>query len=122
MLRKLDRYGFRNYMNDFLNSYLSVRKMYVSVNGSDSTIWTTKLILAWSVTYPWLFSVYINDMHRTSDKLNFIHFADDTTVYMSARDLKALCENVCEELNKVDEWLKANRLSLNQDLLHDSYA
>ena len=54
-------------------------------------------------------------MHRTSDKLNFIYFANHTTVYMSGRDLKALCENVCEELNKVDEWLKANRLSLNID-------
>ena len=68
-----------------------------------------------SVTSPCLFSLYINDMHRTSDKLNFIHFADDTTVYMSGRDFKALCENVCEELSKVDEWLKANRLSLNID-------
>ena len=38
MLQKLDRYGFRNYMNNFLNSYLSDRKMYVSVNGSDSTV------------------------------------------------------------------------------------
>ena len=38
MLRKLDRYGFRDDMNDFLNSYLSDRKMYVSVNGSDSTV------------------------------------------------------------------------------------
>ena len=57
-------------------------------------------------------------MHRTSDKLNFIHLADDTTVYMSGRNLTALCENVCEELNKVNEWLKANRLSLN---IHKAY-
>ena len=112
MLRKLDRYDFRNDVNDFLNSYLSDRKMYVSVNGSDSTVRTTNIGLPQgSVTSPWLFSLYINDMHRTSDKLNFIHFADDTTVYMSRKDLKALCE----ELNKVDEWLKANRLSLNID-------
>ena len=116
MLRKLDRYVFRNNMNDFLNSYLSDRKMYVSMNGSDSTVRTTNIGLPQgSVTSPWLFSLYINDMYRTSDKLNFIHFADDTTVYMSGRELKALCENVCEELNKVDEWLKANRLSLNID-------
>ena len=115
MLRKLDRYGFRNDMNDFLNSYLSDRKMYVSVNGSDSTVRTTNIGLPQGpVTSPWLFSLYINDMHRTSDKLNFIHFADDTTVYMSGKDLKALCE----ELNKVDEWLKANRLSLNIDKIY----
>ena len=54
-------------------------------------------------------------LHRTSDKLNFIHFADDTTVYMSGRDLRALCENVCEKLSKVAEWLKANSLSFYID-------
>ena len=92
MLRKLDRYGFRNDVNDFLNSYLSDREMYVQVNGSDSTVRTTNIGLPQgSVTSPWLFSVYINDMHRTSDKLNFIHFPDETTVYMSGK----LCVKMC---------------------------
>ena len=35
MLRKLDRYGFRNDVNDFLNSYLSDRKM---VTGKKRTV------------------------------------------------------------------------------------
>ena len=91
MLRKLDKYGFRNVVNDFLNSYLSDRKMYVSLNGSDSTIRTTNIGLPQeSVTSPWLFSSYINDMNGASDKLNFIHFADYTTVYMSRRELKQI--------------------------------
>ena len=68
MLRKLDRYGFRNYVNYFLKSYLSDRKMYVTVNGSDSTVITTNIGLPQgSVTSPWLFSLYINDMNMTSD-------------------------------------------------------
>ena len=54
-------------------------------------------------------------MHRTSDRLNFIHYTDDTTVYMSGDSLSRLCESVCEQLDKVDDWLKANRLSLNID-------
>ena len=75
----------------------------MSVNGSDSTVWSTNIGLPeGSVASPWLFSLYINDMSSTSDKLNFIHFADDTNVYLSGRDMKALCENVCGELNKVD--------------------
>ena len=68
-----------------------------------------------SVSAPCLFNLYINDMHRSSDKLNFLHFADDTTIYLSGRDLTRLCEEVCMELCKVDDWLKANRLSLNID-------
>ena len=52
-------------------------------------------------------------MHRTSRKLKFIHYADDTTVYMSGNNLTRLCEEVCEELWLIDDWLKSNRLSLN---------
>ena len=41
------------------------------------------------------------------------HFADDTTVFISGSDLERLCEEVSQELQKVDEWMRANRLSLN---------
>ena len=116
LLRKLDRLGFRGNILNFFDSYLSDRQMYVSINGHDSTIKTTNIGLPQgSVSATWLFSLYINDMHRTSNKLKFIHFADDTTVYMSGSNLTALCADVCEELNVIDDWLKANRLSLNKD-------
>lgn len=116
MLGKLDRLGFRNVTNDFLRSYLTDRRMYVSINGCESTTKTTNIGLPQgSVSSPWLFSLYINDMHRTSTKFKFIHFADDTTIYMSGKDLTRLCEDVCHELTVIDDWLKANRLSLNID-------
>ena len=57
-------------------------------------------------------------MHRASDKFKFIHFADDTTIYMTDRNLQRLTETACEELSKIDEWLKANRFSLNVDKTH----
>ena len=43
--------------------------------------------------------------------LNFVHFADDSTVfYDSINELSAFFN---EELNKIDTWLCANKLSLN---------
>ena len=36
LLRKLDGYGFRGITNDWFKSYLSKRKQYVSVSGTDS--------------------------------------------------------------------------------------
>ena len=57
-------------------------------------------------------------MHRSSDRLQFIHFADDTTVYMTGSDLKTLCRDFNLELIKLDDWLMANRLSLNLDKTH----
>ena len=40
-----------------------------------------------SVLGPVLFLLYINDMHRSSDQMRFVHFADDTTVFTSNSDI-----------------------------------
>ena len=45
-----------------------------------------------------LFLVYINDMHRTSNHMRFVHFADDTTVFASDSDIKRVHATVNTEL------------------------
>ena len=45
--------------------------------------------------------------------MRFVHFADDTTVFASASDINNIHATVNRELVGVDNWLKANRLSLN---------
>ena len=42
-----------------------------------------------------------------------VHFADDTTVFASDSDINNVHATVNRELVIVDNWLKANRLSLN---------
>ena len=66
-----------------------------------------------SVICPVLFLLYINDMHRSSDQLRFVHFVDDTTVFASDSDINGVHASVNRELVGVDNWLKSNRLSLN---------
>ena len=62
---------------------------------------------------PGLFLLQINDMHRSSDQLRFVHFADNTTVFASDSDINNVHASVNRELVGVDNWLKTNRLSLN---------
>ena len=52
-------------------------------------------------------------MHRSSDQLRFVHFADDTTVFASDSDINNVHASVNSELMGVVNWLKTNRLSLN---------
>ena len=40
-------------------------------------------------------------------------FADDNSFYLSHKDIKTLQLNVQNELDKVDTWMRSNRLSIN---------
>ena len=61
---------------------------------------------------PLLFSPYINDLPlHTTSHVNF--FADNTVLLLKDKNIAYLKLKVNEELKVVDEWMRANRLSLN---------
>ena len=66
-----------------------------------------------SVLGPLLFLLYVNDIHSSSDKFDFFLFADDTNLLYQEKNLKSLETTVNKELEKVHEWLTANKLNLN---------
>ena len=66
-----------------------------------------------SVLSPAPFVLYICDMHRSSNQMRIVHFADDTTVFTSDSDINNVHATVNRELVGVANWLKTNTLSLN---------
>ena len=57
-------------------------------------------------------------MANVSNKLFIVLFADDTNLFDTNNDLKALIDDVNAELEKIINWLHANKLSLNIDKTH----
>ena len=57
--------------------------------------------------------MYINEIHLSTIKGNFITFTDDTNVIYSGKNLNDLTISVNEELDKMYNWLSANKLFLN---------
>ena len=57
-------------------------------------------------------------MAYVSNQLFTVSFADDTNIFDTNNDLKALINNVNSELHKIMNWLNANKLSLNIDKTH----
>ena len=66
-----------------------------------------------SILGPLLFILYINDISRTSNILDFILFADDTTITYSNKDIPGNVDLINNELMEVSNWFKANKLSVN---------
>ena len=48
-----------------------------------------------------------------SNELEFILFADDTSIFFEHSDLDVLTSHLNDQLNNVSTWLKANKLSIN---------
>ena len=68
-----------------------------------------------SVLGPLLFLLYINDIQFCSELISIVLFADDTNILFSHTCLKQLNEVIQIEMNKITDWLNANKLSINTE-------
>ena len=108
-------YGVRGEANKWISEFLKNRKQQVNVNGCISFSQTiTCGVPQGSTLGPLLFLIYINDLHRVFDKCIVHHFADDTNLIFPSKKVGTIESTVNNELKLLVEWLKANKLSLNE--------
>ena len=114
LLQKLHFYGFRGIINDWFKSYLCNRTQTTQIGSLVSEKRITGCgVPQGSILGPLLFLIYINDIHKCSEKLQFFIFADDTNVLYSDKNLKSIEIIVNNELHNLYLWLTCNKLTLN---------
>ena len=120
LISKLEYYGLGDNSVNLILSYLANRKQYISLNGHDSSLLNiTTGLPQGSILGPLLFIIYLNDLCTISPYLDFICYADDTTLLFNLDRLLddpldfEINDFINEELKKVETWLAVNKLSLN---------
>ena len=116
LLSKLYNYGIRGNTHKLLTSYLTNRRQHTSTLGEDSD----NLPILFGVPQgsclgPLLFLIYINDICNTTSLADFILFADDTNIFVSAKTKKLAYEIANQVLNNVYNYMRANKLHINLD-------
>ena len=113
-MHKLEYYGIRRNCLDWFRFYLKNRKQKVCIgNHLSDSLSISHGVPQGSVLGPFLFLLYINDLPSATKVLSPHLFADDITLFYSHSNISKLEENINTELEKISQWLIANKLSLN---------
>ena len=114
LLKKLEHYGVRGLALKWIGSYLSGRKQFVSVNGSNSNTRDIKYgVPQGSILGPLLFIIYINDIPEIARFAKFILYADDANIILTADTIEMIHSQLSKLIACLVTWVSANGLALN---------
>ena len=114
LIHKLQNYGIRGNCLELIRSYLTSRKQITKFNGTKSE--TANILYGvpqGSVLGPLLFLLYINDIINSTNNSEFVIFADDTNIFVTADNQKDVYTTANKVLQSIFMYMKANQLHIN---------
>ena len=114
LLKKLEHYGIRGPAYKWMESYLKNRQQFVSINGTNSKPLNIKYgVPQGSILGPLLFIIYINDIPEIASFANFILYADDANIILTADTIEEIYDQLLKLIVNLVSWVNSNGLALN---------
>ena len=110
LLKKLELYGVTDRNHSWFKNDLSNRKQFIQINSEENTELETITcgVPQGSILGPLLFLLYVNDQKNASNLLDPIMFADDTSLFLTHKDISYLSETANLQLERINQWFISN--------------
>jgi hypothetical protein len=113
LLAKMDILGYSTALLELFRSYLKDRKQYVVFKGKISDVYECPSgVPQGSNLGPYLFLLYISDIHDTLGDSHCLLYADDLKLFREIKD-KRDQQLLQQDLDRLTEWSDTNRIPLN---------
>ena len=116
LLSKLKFYEVVGTPLKLLDTYLRNRQQFVEFKNKNSDLQEILTgIPQGLILGPLFFSIYINNLIKSTDKFKYLMYADDTTFYFNLEDFNSVTMNddINSCLDKINVWLALNKLTVN---------
>ena len=116
LINKLKFYGIIGTPLKLLDNYLRNRHQFVTFKNINLDLQEIRTrIQQGSISCPLFFTIYINDLIKSSNIFNYLMYADDTALYFNLEDIDSvnLNENINIHLEKINVWLKLYKFTVN---------
>lgn len=115
ILAKLDHYGVKGNYLKIITSFLEGRRQLTSVRGARSDFLELGecAVPQGSVMGNNLFLILMNDFTTATDDAEFVMYADDGCVIVSASNQQELRSKLTKVMNEVASWFSVNGMILN---------
>lgn len=111
LVAKLKRFGFKDNLLNWFDSYLTERSQFVVIGGTKShRIVPSSGVPQGSILGPLLFILFINDL--LSSLSSGSGFADDLKIYRKINDIYD-CNILQSDVHKIVNWCAANKMIIN---------
>ena len=114
LIHKLNKAGLGPKAQALIANYLTNRKQKTKLKNIESNLKDiTTGVPQGSTLGPLLFLIFINDMPSIAKEAAFTLFADDAVLILHGRNLDNVAKVVQEVLDKINDWCRTNKLTLN---------